>query len=145
MICTAVYGCIQREWFAVAAQVRRLKMYNSGRPVRDKKGKIVSQDLQSAELPSTRVVPDRRWFGNTRVVGQKQLQSFREQMAGKADSPFAVLLRQRKLPLQVRIISLCQYITHGSQCVLVKSLCGYVANSQCPTAAPGGSRGQSRR
>lgn len=83
------------------AQVRRLKMYNSGRPVRDTAGKIVSQDLQSKELPTTRIVPDRRWFGNTRVVGQKQLQSFREQMAGKADSPFAVLLRQRKLPLQV--------------------------------------------
>lgn len=82
-------------------QVRRLKMYNSGRPVRDRKGKIVSQELQSKELPTTRIVPDRRWFGNTRVVGQKQLQSFREQMAGKADNPFAVLLRQRKLPLQV--------------------------------------------
>jgi hypothetical protein len=83
-------------------QVRRLKMYNSGRAVRDRKGKVVSQDLQSKELPSTRIVPDRRWFGNTRVVGQKQLQAFREQMAGKADNPFAVLLRQRKLPLQVR-------------------------------------------
>lgn len=89
----------------IAVQVRRLKMYNSGRAVRDKKGKVVSQDLQSDELPTTRIVPDRRWFGNTRVVGQKQLQSFREQMAGKADSPFAVLLRQRKLPLQVQTLS----------------------------------------
>lgn len=76
-------------------------MYNSGGAVRNRKGKIVSQELQSRDLPSTRIVPDRRWFGNTRVVGQKQLQSFREQMAGKADNPFAVLLRQRKLPLQV--------------------------------------------
>ena len=79
----------------------RDRMYNSGRAVRDRKGKVVSQDLQSKELPSSRIVPDRRWFGNTRVVGQKQLQSFREQMVGKADNPFAVLLRQRKLPLQV--------------------------------------------
>ena len=46
-----------------AATVRRLAMYKQ-RAVRDKKGKILKQDLQSKELPSTRIVPDRRWFGN---------------------------------------------------------------------------------
>lgn len=45
-----------------SATVRRLKMYNS-RPKRDKKGKILRHELQSKELPSTRIVPDRRWFG----------------------------------------------------------------------------------
>jgi nuclear GTP-binding protein len=78
-------------------------MYNSGKAVRNKKGQIISQELQSKELPSTRIVPDRRWFGNTRVIGQQQLTSFREQMAGKADDPFSVILRQRKLPLQVKV------------------------------------------
>jgi NGP1NT (NUC091) domain len=87
---------------AVHVQVRRLKMYNSGKAKRNKQGKIVSQELQSKELPSTRIVPDRRWFGNTRVIGQKQLTSFREQMADKVDNPFMVLLKERKLPLQVR-------------------------------------------
>jgi nuclear GTP-binding protein len=82
-------------------QVKRLKMYNSGKAVRNKQGKIISQELQSKELPSTRIVPDRRWFGNTRVIGQKQLESFREQMADKANNPFTVLLRERKLPMQV--------------------------------------------
>lgn len=45
-----------------AATVRRLKMYNT-RPKRDVKGKIIKHDLQSKELPSTRIQPDRRWFG----------------------------------------------------------------------------------
>lgn len=45
-----------------AATVRRLKMYNS-RPRRDKKGKVLSHELQSKELPNTRIAPDRRWFG----------------------------------------------------------------------------------
>lgn len=45
-----------------AATVRRLKMYNS-RPKRDRKGKILKHDLQSKELPNTRIEPDRRWFG----------------------------------------------------------------------------------
>lgn len=83
-------------------QVRRLKMYNSGKAKRDRSGKVVAQELQSKELPSTRIVPDRRWFGNTRVIGQKQLESFREQMAGKADNPFMVLMKERKLPMQAR-------------------------------------------
>ncbi|KAL0443516.1 UNVERIFIED_CONTAM: Nuclear/nucleolar GTPase 2 [Sesamum latifolium] len=46
-----------------AATVRRLKMYNT-RPTRDSKGKILKHDLQSKELPSTRIMPDRRWFDN---------------------------------------------------------------------------------
>lgn len=85
-----------------APQVKRLKMYNSGKAVRNRQGKVVSQELQSKELPSTRIVPDRRWFGNTRVIGQRQLESFREQMADKANNPFMVLLKERKLPMQVR-------------------------------------------
>lgn len=45
-----------------AATVRRLKMYNT-RPTRDRKGKILKHEFQSQELPSTRIQPDRRWFG----------------------------------------------------------------------------------
>jgi nuclear GTP-binding protein len=65
--------------------VRRLMMYKQ-RPVRDKKGKVLKMDLQSRELPSTRIVPDRRWFGNTRVIGQAQLQQFREDVGAKVPS-----------------------------------------------------------
>jgi hypothetical protein len=45
-----------------AATVRRLKMYKT-RPIRDKNGKMVYQELQSKALPATRIQPDRRWFG----------------------------------------------------------------------------------
>lgn len=65
-------------------QVRRLKMYNSGKAKRDKRGRVVkAADFQSKTLPSTRIQPDRRWFGNTRVIGQKQLDQFRTAMADK--------------------------------------------------------------
>lgn len=79
-------------------QVRRLKMYKT-RAKRDAKGRVVHEDLQSKELPSTRIQPDRRWFGNTRVVGVRQLEQFREDMASKVHDSYAVLLRQKKLPL----------------------------------------------
>jgi len=92
----SVHGNSQRS----AATVRRLKMYKQ-RPIRDKKGKIIKQELQSKELPSTRIVPDRRWFGNTRVIGQKQLAEFRDEMAEKTADGYQVILKQKKLPLSL--------------------------------------------
>ncbi len=44
---------------------------------------LAVQEFQSSDLPNSRIQPDRRWFGNTRVIGQKQLESFREQMSTK--------------------------------------------------------------
>lgn len=83
-----------------AATVRRLKMYKT-RPVRNSGGKILKHDLQSKELPSTRIMPDRRWFGNTRVVNQKQLEFFREELANRMSSNYNVILKDRKLPMSL--------------------------------------------
>ncbi|KAF6258820.1 NUC091 domain-containing protein [Scenedesmus sp. NREL 46B-D3] len=83
-----------------ASTVRRLEMYKT-RAVRDKKGRILHEDLQSKDLPTTRIQPDRRWFGNTRVIGQKQLEQFREEMSSKINDSYTVLLREKKLPLQL--------------------------------------------
>ena len=46
-------------------------------------GCLCVQEFQSKELPNTRIQPDRRWFGNTRVIGQKQLEQFRDEMSAK--------------------------------------------------------------
>ena len=73
----------------------------SKRAKRDSKGRVVHEDFQSKDLPSTRIQPDRRWFGNTRVVGQRQLEQFRDEMASKVDDAYTVLLRQKKLPLSL--------------------------------------------
>ncbi|XP_017246276.1 nuclear/nucleolar GTPase 2-like isoform X2 [Daucus carota subsp. sativus] len=62
-----------------AATVRRLKMYNK-KPKLDRKGKILKHEFQSKELPSTHIQPDPRWFGNTRVVSQKELELLRDQL-----------------------------------------------------------------
>ncbi|XP_010242939.1 PREDICTED: nuclear/nucleolar GTPase 2 [Nelumbo nucifera] len=83
-----------------SATVRRLKMYNS-RPKRDRRGKILKHELQSKELPSTRIQPDRRWFGNTRVVNQKELEFFREELQNRLSSNYNVILKERKLPMSL--------------------------------------------
>lgn len=83
-----------------AATVRRLKMYNT-RPKRDRKGKVLKHELQSKELPDTRIQPDRRWFGNTRVVNQKELEIFREELEKRMSNNYNVILKERKLPLSL--------------------------------------------
>ncbi|CAM8896759.1 unnamed protein product [Rhodiola kirilowii] len=83
-----------------AATVRRLKMYNT-RPKRDRKGKILRHELQSKELPSTRIAPDRRWFGNTRTIKQKELEFFRDELQTRMSSNYNVLLKEKKLPMSL--------------------------------------------
>ncbi|KAH0719397.1 hypothetical protein KY285_015428 [Solanum tuberosum] len=83
-----------------AATVRRLKIYNT-RPKRNPQGHIIKHDLQSKELPSTRIQPDRRWFDNTRVVNQKELEFFREELQTRLSSNYNVILKERKLPMSL--------------------------------------------
>eukprot|EP00249_Psilotum_nudum_P018209 c26693_g1_i1 orf=82-1917(+) len=90
----------QRQNLRTSATVRRLSMYNS-RPVRDSKGHVLHHDLQSQALPSTRIQPDRRWFGNTRVVNQKELEKFREEMRTRISDSYTVILKERKLPFSL--------------------------------------------
>ncbi|KDO28227.1 hypothetical protein SPRG_06276 [Saprolegnia parasitica CBS 223.65] len=89
--------------------INRLNMYRNSGPIRNREGKIVGGSLmmagrqggitmQNADAPS-RIAPDRRWFGNTRVVGQKELDKFRNEMSVKAADPYSVVLRTRKLPM----------------------------------------------
>lgn len=83
-----------------ASTVRRLKMYNT-RPKRDSKGTILKHDLQSKDLPSTRIQPDRRWFGNTRVVGQKELEFFRDELETRISNNYNVILKGKNLPMSL--------------------------------------------
>lgn len=46
-----------------------------------------------------RIAPDRRWFGNTRLVSQNELDKFREDMTTKAADPYSVVLRRKKIPM----------------------------------------------
>uniref|UniRef100_A0A0D6QTK2 Nuclear/nucleolar GTPase 2 n=1 Tax=Araucaria cunninghamii TaxID=56994 RepID=A0A0D6QTK2_ARACU len=83
-----------------SATVRRLNMYGT-RPKRNSKGHILKYELQSRDLPSTRIQPDRRWFGNTRVVNQKELETFREELQSRLSNTYNVILKERKLPLSL--------------------------------------------
>ncbi|CAN8066574.1 unnamed protein product [Agarophyton chilense] len=85
------------------ATVRRIQMYKTKAHKRDRNGRIIKDagDLTSAtpEVGAGRVAPNRKWFGNTRVVQQKDLNRFRDAMTRAQADPFSVLLKQKKLPM----------------------------------------------
>jgi len=80
--------------------IKRLKMYNM-KPQRSKKGKFIKGDLMNTRVdtPVVRVQPDRKWFGNTRIIGQKELDRFREEMKVKVHDPYTVILKRKHLPM----------------------------------------------
>lgn len=85
------------------ATVNRLKMYKRKSHKRDRDGKIIKDagDLTSTtpEAGAGRTAPNRKWFGNTRVVQQADLARLREAVTATAHDPYRVLLKQRKLPM----------------------------------------------
>ncbi|CAM36881.2 putative GTPase [Leishmania braziliensis MHOM/BR/75/M2904] len=84
--------------------IKRLKMYKS-KIKRDEKGNIIKGSVLTAsdriEKQMARIAPDRRWFGNTRTIGQEALQKFREEMGAKYRDPYSVIIKQSKLPLSL--------------------------------------------
>ncbi|KAG6849554.1 hypothetical protein H0H93_007502 [Arthromyces matolae] len=90
------------NFYRTGKQVTRLKMLNSGKAVRDKDGNIIQaaafQKGENETKPG-RVQPDRRWFGNTRVISQTALDHFRTSLSERKNDPYSVLLRRNKLPM----------------------------------------------
>lgn len=73
--------------------IKRLNMYKAKAP---KKEELIKQEKQPK-----RIAPDRRWFGNTRVITQKKMQDFRTELSKTVNDPFSVVLKNSKLPLSL--------------------------------------------
>ncbi|KAG8219342.1 NGP1NT-domain-containing protein [Butyriboletus roseoflavus] len=90
------------NFYRNAKQAARAKLLTGGKAVRDKDGNIIkAAAFQKGEKEANpgRVQPDRRWFGNTRVISQTALDHFRTSLSTKKDDPYSVLLRRNKLPM----------------------------------------------
>ncbi|CAB3977679.1 Nucleolar GTP-binding 2 [Paramuricea clavata] len=85
--------------------VSRLNMYrDEGKPTRNRHGKIVkAAAFQSRATPGevARVEPNRKWFGNTRVITQNALQTFQTEMGRVMKDPYKMIMKQSKLPLSL--------------------------------------------
>ena len=85
-----------------AKKLRTLNMFKEGKAHRNAAGDITkAASYQSREVPKARIEPNRKWFGNTRVISQEALSSFREAVAERASDPYQVLLKTNKLPMSL--------------------------------------------
>jgi len=90
-----------------AETIARLKMYNNGKAIRNKAGKVVAGSFMMGDragdrkitAETGRIAPDRRWFGNTRTVAQTDLDKFREEMTQAVSDPYSVVLKRKKIPM----------------------------------------------
>lgn len=77
-------------------------MFKDGKAQRNAEGKITkAASYQSRDAPVARIEPNRKWFGNTRVISQEALTSFRDAVAERASDPYQVLLKTNKLPMSL--------------------------------------------
>lgn len=86
------------------ATIKRIKMYKNFKAKRDKIGKIITPAPYQSWLPSgsvARVEPNRKWFGNTRVISQNALQTFQDEMKKVKKDPYKVIMRKTKLPISL--------------------------------------------
>eukprot|EP00038_Savillea_parva_P006680 m.165190 g.165190 ORF g.165190 m.165190 type:complete len:734 (-) comp12529_c0_seq1:968-3169(-) len=87
------------------ATINRLKMYRSGgRAIRAKNGQVIKPMPFQSWTPSgtmARIEPNRRWFGNTRVIGQKELSTFRDAISDLKQDPYSFVVKQNKLPMSL--------------------------------------------
>ena len=81
--------------------IARLRMYRA-RIRHDSKGRVIGGEFMSKEASlDGRIAPNRKWFGNTRIIGQKQLEEFRDEYKKKLADPNSFILKQRTLPLSL--------------------------------------------
>ena len=120
--------------------IQRLNMINGGGPIRNKQGKVVGGDFvmnnrAGGQLITgqARIAPDRRWFGNTRIIGQTELDTLREQVSIQNNDPYSFVLRRKKIPMsllqeesnkiaKVNILETESFESVFSKCVLTLSL-----------------------
>ena len=97
---------IQKQTHLRTPRTIRVLKQRDERVRRDPKtGEITSGSVLTGEDKKrgqmSRVAPQRKWFGNTRVIGSKTLQSLREVMSEKTKDPYSIVLKESKLPYSV--------------------------------------------
>ncbi|KAL9061110.1 MAG: hypothetical protein Q9162_000255 [Coniocarpon cinnabarinum] len=89
------------NFYRNAKKAKRLSIENSGKARHNRKGDVVeAAAYQSKDKAPARIEPNRKWFGNTRVIAQDSLAQFREAVKQSSD-PYTYLLKSNKLPMSL--------------------------------------------
>ena len=94
------------NFYRDAKKVKTLSMLNSGKAQRNADGKITKAAVYQSREKGTgaaaaRIEPNRKWFGNTRVIAQDSLTQFRDAVKARASDPYSFLMKSNKLPMSL--------------------------------------------
>ena len=90
------------NFYRDANKVKQVNVLRGGHATRDSRGNITqAAAYQSRVAPKARIEPNRKWFGNTRVIAQNALTQFRENLGMKENDTYSVLLQRNKLPMSL--------------------------------------------
>uniref|UniRef100_A0A2M4CRL1 Nucleolar GTP-binding protein 2 n=1 Tax=Anopheles darlingi TaxID=43151 RepID=A0A2M4CRL1_ANODA len=84
------------------ATIKRLQMYRNFKAKRNRDGKILTPAPFQGWVASgtvARVEPTPKWFANSRVISQKALQKFQEEMGKAVNDPYKVIMKPTNLPI----------------------------------------------
>ena len=85
-----------------AATIKRLKMYRSSGPKRNREGKIIRPAAFQSHVECgtrARVEPSRSWFANSKTITQERLQKFQQDLKEARSDPYKVILKKTGLPV----------------------------------------------
>ncbi|OAG31256.1 nuclear GTP-binding protein [Nematocida displodere] len=78
------------------------RMIQGGKPTRNAQGEITKHALfQNPVAEPGRIKNMRSWFSSTRMTDQRELESFREDLASTASNAYKVILDQGKVPMSL--------------------------------------------
>lgn len=90
------------NFYRNAKKIKTLNMLKDGKARHNAAGEVTqAASYQSKDVPKARIEPNRKWFGNTRVISQGALDSFRQAVAERTADPYQVLLKTNKLPMSL--------------------------------------------
>ncbi|XP_050090060.1 nucleolar GTP-binding protein 2 [Anopheles aquasalis] len=84
------------------ATIKRLQMYRNFKAKRNRDGKILTPAPFQGWVNSgtvARVEPTPKWFANSRVISQKALQKFQDEMGKAVNDPYKVIMKPTNLPI----------------------------------------------
>eukprot|EP01064_Diplonema_japonicum_P028135 TRINITY_DN4251_c0_g1_i1.p1 TRINITY_DN4251_c0_g1~~TRINITY_DN4251_c0_g1_i1.p1 ORF type:complete len:631 (+),score=155.51 TRINITY_DN4251_c0_g1_i1:67-1959(+) len=81
--------------------MRRTKLKRDTNTGEIVKGSVLDPSDKIEKGKMARIMPDRKWFGAPKVIGQAAMQKFREEMAKKLKDPYSILIKPAKLPLSL--------------------------------------------
>ena len=74
------------------SKIKLLKLYTE---------KVNVRKMRIEPSKPNRIEPDRRWFGNTRVIDQRKLEKLREEVEEEKSNTYTITINSKKLPMSL--------------------------------------------